>query len=550
MGKINNYILIATAGILFFIPFLGGVHLFDWDEINFAEIAREMIVTDQYLRPQINFQPFWEKPPLFFWLQALSMKLFGVNEFAARFPNAIAGVFTLLILYSIGKRLVNERFGFLWALAYFGSVLPHLYFKSGIIDPVFNLFIFLGIYFFVLMYWRLKGIRQLKYKSGFYLIMSGIFTGLAILTKGPVGYLIPLLTWGVYWIIKKFRFYVSIPRFIGLTLIALAITMTWFGIDIIRNGTWFVETFTTYQVRLFSTQDAGHGGFPGYHFIINLLGCFPASIFAIRAFFKMKPDNADYADFRRWMLILFWVVILLFTIVQSKIVHYSSMVYFPLTFLAAMTLDRIIDKKIYFNRWLKTGIIVIGGLYAVLTIAMPFLARRLDLIKPLFEKDPFAMANLEANVHWSGWESLAGFFLLSSIVVSFIYMNRGQLKKGVVILFTGTALFVQLTLFFFIGRIEGYSQNAAVEFCESLQGKDCYIATSGYKSYVHYFYPRIQPHETNNYTDKQWLLNGNIDKDVYFLTKIHRADDLRKYSDLEELYAKNGFVFFIRRARN
>ena len=58
-------ILIAAIAALLFVPFLGGVHLFDWDEINFAEISREMIVSGDYLRPQIGFQPFYEKPPLF-----------------------------------------------------------------------------------------------------------------------------------------------------------------------------------------------------------------------------------------------------------------------------------------------------------------------------------------------------------------------------------------------------------------------------------------------------------------------------------------------------
>jgi len=100
--KIQLFILVAAA--LLFIPFLGGVHLFDWDEINFAEAAREMIVTGDFLTVQINFQPFWEKPPLFIWMQVLSMKLFGINEFAARFPNAICGIVTLMVLFSIGRK--------------------------------------------------------------------------------------------------------------------------------------------------------------------------------------------------------------------------------------------------------------------------------------------------------------------------------------------------------------------------------------------------------------------------------------------------------------
>src|ERR1017187_3616547 len=104
-------ILIAIAALLLFVPFLGAVHLFDWDEINFGECAREMIVTHDYFSVKINFQSFWEKPPIFIWMQALSMSIFGVSEFAARLPNAICGVFTLLVFFNIGRKLVDIKFG-------------------------------------------------------------------------------------------------------------------------------------------------------------------------------------------------------------------------------------------------------------------------------------------------------------------------------------------------------------------------------------------------------------------------------------------------------
>src|SRR3970040_833103 len=95
LSAINKNILIIILSSLLFIPFLGNVHLFDWDEINFAECAREMLVSGNYSMVQINFEPFREKPPLFIWMQALSMNLFGINEFSARLPNAICGIITL-----------------------------------------------------------------------------------------------------------------------------------------------------------------------------------------------------------------------------------------------------------------------------------------------------------------------------------------------------------------------------------------------------------------------------------------------------------------------
>ena len=110
----HKHILIILLGIFLFVPFLGRVHLFDWDEINFAECAREMMVMKDYLRAYLDYLPFWEKPPLFFWMQIASMMIFGVNEFASRFPNAICGIFTLIVVFSIGKKVLGERFGILW----------------------------------------------------------------------------------------------------------------------------------------------------------------------------------------------------------------------------------------------------------------------------------------------------------------------------------------------------------------------------------------------------------------------------------------------------
>ena len=190
----SSYFIILL-GIIFYLPFLGASHLFDWDEINFAESAREMIVTGNYTTVQINFEPFWEKPPLFFWLQVLSMKAFGVNEFAARFPNAVVGIATLLVFYSLGKKLHNASFGWLWALGYLGSLTPFLYFKTGIIDPTFNLFIFVSIWF-TANYFTERSISKV--------ILAGFFIGLAVLTKGPVALLIWALVVGIFWFLQVF----------------------------------------------------------------------------------------------------------------------------------------------------------------------------------------------------------------------------------------------------------------------------------------------------------------------------------------------------------
>ena len=558
--SLKTSLLLALLGAVFYIPFLGGVHLFDWDEINFAEISREMLITKEYFRVYVNFRPFWEKPPMFFWLQGLSMEAFGVGEFAARLPNALCGIATLVLVYQVGRRLYNHRFGLVWALTYFGTVLPFLYFKSGIIDPWFNFFIFAGLYHFILFYWKKDGFElELPHSKWRYLFLGGFWIGMGILMKGQTAYLIATLAMGVYWVSQRFRMYVSVPQFLYFTLAATLVTLTWYGLETWKNGTWFIEEFNKYQYRLFSTPDAGHRGFPGYHFVVLLIGCFPASIFAIRAFWKMPAEPFRYqADFRRWMKYLFWVVLILFTIVKSKIVHYSSMCYFPLTYLAALTIDKIIGGEIRLNGWMKFGLWAIAGVFVMAVCIMPFLATNIEVLKPMFN-DPFAQANLEADVRWTGWEVIPGVFLLGVMATAFYFFRRGKLstdpqlsessphQRGFQILFIGTGVFVLLTLIFFIKRIEGYSQRAAIEFFESKIGQDCYVIPHGYRAYAHLFYTR-KPKVTNEKSyDRDWLYTGDIDKDVFVVAKIQSAHEVAGIPGMEELGRKNGFVFFRRR---
>src|SRR3984885_6611231 len=316
LSKTTTVILIGMIAAVCFIPFLGRVHLFDWDEINFAECSREMIKMDDYTRVYVDFKPFWEKPPIFFWMQSTAMKLFGVNEFAARFPNAICGIVTLITVFLCGSRIYDSKFGILWALAYGGSLFPNMYFKSGIIDPWFNLFTFLSLYNFILYHWKRNQFDKPKLRGQlYYVVWSGIFMGLAVLTKGQVALMVFLMVLGVYFIYNRFRFYFGWGQTLLFLLMALLVPFSWFGFETIKNGPWFINEFLKYQYRLFTTHDADQEGFLGYHYVVILIGCFPASLFAIPYFFKTQYDSPKDKDFKKWMQFLFWVVTLLFTIV-------------------------------------------------------------------------------------------------------------------------------------------------------------------------------------------------------------------------------------------
>lgn len=539
-------ILIAIAALVFFVPFLGAVHLFDWDEINFAECAREMIATGDYFSVKVNFQPFWEKPPVFIWMQALSMTLFGVNEFAARFPNAICGVVSLLVLFNIGRKLYDEKFGLIWVLVYAGSFLPHFYFKSGIIDPWFNLFIFSGIYFFIL-FTNNNSVKN-NVKTTRYLIFSALLIGLGVLTKGPVAFLIFALCFGIYWIIKRFQPIISIKQIIIYAIAFLSIAGLWFLMLLLTGNSLIIKEFFLYQIRLFNTQDAGHGGPFFYHWIVLLIGCFPLSVFALRGFKKNVFDTPFQKHYKLWMLILFWVVLLLFSIVKTKIVHYSSLCYFPLSFLGAYTIYKLMISEMQWKKYTGYLLGCIACLIGILLAVLPFIDKQKEeIIASGLIKDNFAVENFRAAVYWSGYESLFALFLMVGVGVMLFLISRKKVKQGIVGIFIISLFSINLISWIIAPRIEQYSQGAAIEFYQYLQGKDCYVETIGFKSYAHLFYSQKKEQANKNSYDMNWLLKGEIDKPAYFVCKITSLESIKKEDpDLKEIYRKNGFIFLKR----
>lgn len=527
---------IFIIACLIFIPFLGRVHLFDWDEINFAESAREMLVSHNYSIVQINFKPFWEKPPLFIWLQALSMSLFGINEFAARFPNALCGAFTLLVLFRIGMKHFDFKFGLLWVLVYTTSFLPFFYFKSGIIDPWFNLFIFLGIY------QLLEYMKKKTYKA---LLLSACAIGLAVLTKGPVGLLICILTFLIYCVLARFKRFPPVKDILLYALVVATVGGTWFLYLFIRGEGHIVAEFINYQIRLLQTGDAGHGGPFYYHFVVLLFGCFPMSLIALPQFFEKAAFKDRYL--MRWMKVLFFTVLILFSIVKTKIIHYSSLCYFPLSFIATYYLYQVLYRSKLIKKIIPWLIGIFGFLFALAFALIPQINNlRPWLLRNHILKDPFAKLALEANVHWYLYDEIPALLLLGGILLFIIYLRKGQ-RRAYHFLFLGTFISLNLALIMIVPKVEAYSQGAAIAFYQQKQQEDCYMTTLGFKSYAQLFYfQKPMPQNPKSYSE-DWLLNGDIDKPAYFVCKVNQKKKIEKQNpNLTLIGEKNGFVFFKR----
>lgn len=559
-----DYLRLTGLALLFFVPFLGGVHLFDWNEVNIAECSREMLVTGDFLQPQINFTPFLEKPPLFFWMQALSMKVFGVGEFAARFPNALCGIFTLLLVYFLGRRLHDRSFGWLWAFAWLGSLLPHFYFRSGIIDPWFNVLIFAALYGFVEFRWQFFVPRQ---GAGFwgryrYLLFGGSILGLAILTQGLMAYLIVLLVLIVYWARYRFKNRGFFEHLVLFSATALALPLLWLGIEAYRHGGWMVSDFFRHQWQAIVAPEGVGGSFVGYYALVLFLGCFPTSVFALPNLWGdhqaedelLESDtlaSCKRSDFATWMQILFWVVLITFSVAQTNAIHYSSLAYFPLTYLGALTIWRAMHWTLK-PRIVAVLLPIIGVLIGLAEAIVPLLGTNTDWVHLWLNDGAVPTAEGPSPISWDWWQGIPGLLLALSSVAAWYYWKKGEVWKSAQTVFIGGAVFVAFTLLSCAQCIDHHTQAAVIEFYESKAGEDCYVQPVGFKSYAHLFYTRKKPDGTGpdcHLADYSTLSRGTPGKKVYFVAKSNHLHDLPDLPDCRELYRKNGYVFFERVAK-
>ncbi|MEY3902693.1 MAG: hypothetical protein RL189_1999 [Pseudomonadota bacterium] len=557
-------LVLFCVAFLLFLPWLGNVHLFDWDEINFAEAAREMLVKQDFLAVQIDFWPFWEKPPLFIWLQAVSMKIFGISEFAARFPNAVCGALVLPALYYVGRRLRSHLFGLCWALCYLGSFLPHFYFRSGIIDPYFNAFMFGSLA-------CLAFSEQMDCKRPLALtILSGLLTGLAVLTKGPVGLLIVGSSWAMVWawnIIsdvasgnaadgKKIlpALLKNIPWLrIALFMAALSLaSLNWFAAVTFRDGGFFVSEFLRYQIRLLQTQDAGHGGPIYFHVLAILFGCFPASF----VLFDFKNGgigvHLTQRNFARWMLVTGLFVLVLFSLVQTKIVHYASMTYYPLTFFSALIVERFIRGQQKPSAFLTTSLFTFGLTLALIFAALTFVGSHPEQVVQYIRDDAAREALLEQSAQWFTAQYFVGLPLILSLFAAILLWKKQRRMMAVTSIVGGVSSVILLMAWLLAPSVEEVAQGPLIRFAKTAAQRGCDIDVIGHKSFIPLYYGQKTPvsYEDNDSArpksrneERMRLLYGDWKRPVLLMAKNRNLDSVLDNNQFRLIEKKQGFAF-------
>jgi len=316
-------LLLLLSGALFFFR-LGSTGLFDADEPAYAQAAREMLETGDWITPHFNGRPRFDKPILFYWLIMLSYRLFGVSEFAVRFWSALAGVILVLVIARAARRWLGPPADLLAGLAFTLNVLTALLARAAVTDMLLTLFVTLAV---------LSGLEVLAGSPAQGRRMATLgwaAMGLAVLVKGPIGIVIPAVALGgMLVLLRELRSGVHrLMPWRGLALFGL-IALPWYALVLAANGWAFVEGFVIkHHVARYTGVVSSHAGPIWFYLPVLLVGFFPWSGFLPRAFWRAGTvargrDARDPAD-RLLVACACWVagVFVFFSFAGTKLPSY------------------------------------------------------------------------------------------------------------------------------------------------------------------------------------------------------------------------------------
>ena len=366
----NKYILILLS-LCFFVFFfgIGNYGLLDKDEPRYAGTALEMLKNNDWIIPKFNFQNRFDKPILFYWLIALSYKLFGVSDFTSRLTSAICGILCVLFTWYTAKKVFGRKIAFLSALVLVTSIEFVLLGRRAATDMTLCFFFSSSMYSIFLSYY----IKDFRVKI-VWCVLAGIFCGLSALTKGPVGVLLPLIVLTGFLFVKKQFDVKHLKVYFIILFFALLVSLPWYlKVHFATNGEFIREFFFEHNLKRFTSIVGEHPG-PFWFYIPVVLGGFIPWTFFFLAAIPSLSKHWFKKTFNKLLLFSFvWVIIvfLFFSFSTTKLATYILLIFPPLSIITGYWIS-ILSKK---------GINVIRNIVVfLLLILMPIFVYAFNLL--------------------------------------------------------------------------------------------------------------------------------------------------------------------------
>lgn len=373
-GHLKNILLLISISFVFFMLGNNILTLTNPDEVFYSLSAKEMIQHKTWLVPQMFSQPQFEKPILTFWLLRLSFCLFGITSFAARFPPALFAMLGCLTVYYFCQiAYKNKDKSFLCALILMSSGLYIGLARFLLTDMIFSILILMSLAAFYTGYinpnYKTKGI-----------LLFFIFSALAVLTKGLLGVVIPILTIVAFLIMQKnLKFLKTQTTFWG-SIVFLILALPWYVFMIKKFGQSFISEFF-YNDHIRRILEAEHSSSDTWYFypLIMTLGMLPWTVFVVSSLAWLirlcqeKSIDPVYHFLSSWILVVFVV----FQMAHSKLASYIFPLMPALAIISGDYISMLLNKsrnKSLLTMIILSSLLLIGlslGLFSIASGLLP-----------------------------------------------------------------------------------------------------------------------------------------------------------------------------------
>jgi 4-amino-4-deoxy-L-arabinose transferase-like glycosyltransferase len=329
----------------------------DRDEPRFAEASREMRASGDYIIPRVNGEYRFDKPPLIYWLQVAAIDLLGDNEFAARFPSVLFAAATVVATAVWGSRLYSPKTG-LWAGLIFGlSFQLFIHARAAVAD-------FPMIFCFLVATWSAWE-RRTSPRSAWLFWTFYLALGIGFLAKGPIA-LLPIVFPLLYRLMARESGRVDWASALAGLVVILAVIGAW-GVPalVLTRGEFFAVGIGHHVVERAVAPLQSHGahtwvgyllGLP-FYFLTFFFSFFPGWLFVPAAIRRLRNDTMPV---ERYLLIAAGCVFLVFTLIQTKLPHYTLP---ALPFLSLLVAPSAVKLG-----WSRTALVITLATYALVAL--------------------------------------------------------------------------------------------------------------------------------------------------------------------------------------
>lgn len=390
--------LVGICLVLFFAN-LGQWDLWNPDEPKYAQVAKEMVSRGDWVLMHFNDQVYGDKPPLFFWLIAISSYLWqGFSSFSVRFPSALFGTLTVLLTFLLGERLYSSRAGFFSALILATSLHFAYLSTRANIDATLTFFTTASLLCFYCWFQRKSphlpplpggpaygtdatsaerdGVRGDLIIYGFYVSMA-----FATLTKGPIGFTLPLLVSLIYLFVQKDRKEVKRMKLVSGVALLLIIVLAWYVPAVLSGGKTYVEE----NLFKHTTQAYAKGWThprPIYYYLYSFPVAFLPWIFFLPSAIAYGCSQLMVEKRREFLFLLVWVVVIFafFSLSKSKRTLYLLPLYPAASLIVGKFWDDFLSQPpgqfrrgwIVFPLYGMIGLCLMGGIAGPLVASIRF----------------------------------------------------------------------------------------------------------------------------------------------------------------------------------